>query len=221
MINIFFQGGLLMYPLAICLTITIVIAIERITFWLELSKSKDNILLKKMILSLKENKYSEFIEQCKKSNHLINRILLKLTDSNKNNFKQNVDIELTKEYEKLKKGHIVLDTIISISPMIGILGTVIGIILSFQAMAMTGMDNPKEVTGGIGQALITTASGLIIAIIALLINNILNSKIVQITDELEIYISELEIYKNKVNSPNLNIKVSERIKDIKLKKNKS
>ena len=86
---------------------------------------------------------------------------------------------------------------------------------------MTGMDNPKEVTGGIGQALITTASGLIIAIIALLINNILNSKIVQITDELEIYISELEIYKNKVNSPNLNIKVSERIKDIKLKKNKS
>ena len=128
---------------------------------------------------------------------------------------------LSKEYEKLKKGHIVLDTIISISPMIGILGTVIGIILSFQAMAMTGMDNPKEVTGGIGQALITTASGLIIAIIALLINNILNSKIVQITDELEIYISELEIYKNKVNSPNLNIKVSERIKDIKLKKNKS
>lgn len=213
MVKIFFQGGLLMYPLAICLTITFVITIERISFWKRLSHSKDKETLQNITKSLRENKYEAFLNNCKKSDYIINKILLKLSYSSKENFKQNVDIEITKEYENLKKGHLVLDTIIAISPMIGILGTVVGIILSFQAMAMTGMDNPKAVTGGIGQALITTATGLIIAIVALLISNIFNSKVNQLTDEFDIYISQLEIYKNNNNSiPKIKVKLKEEFK---------
>ena len=199
--ELFDNGGLLMYPLAICLMISIIITIERSIFWIRNGYSKNISLLNQMLFFLKNNNEEEFLKSCKKSSYLINRLLLKLINVNSINYKSAAEIEITKEYSKLRRGHIILDTIISVSPMIGILGTVIGIILSFQAMSVTGMDDPKAVTGGIGQALITTASGLVIAIFTLLVYNFFNSKISSLTNEIEIFITELEIHKYSKNLP--------------------
>ena len=72
----------------------------------------------------------------------------------------------------MKRGLNVLDTIITLSPLLGILGTVSGIIGSFELLGDMGIQDPKAVTGGIAQALITTAAGLSVAIVTLIPYNL-------------------------------------------------
>jgi len=67
----------------------------------------------------------------------------------------------------MKAGLPVLDTIVTMAPLLGILGTVIGIIASFDLLGAAGIEDPKAVTGGIAQALISTAAGLTVALVTL------------------------------------------------------
>ena len=69
---------------------------------------------------------------------------------------------------RLARGLGVLDTIVTLAPMLGILGTVTGIIASFDLMGSMGVDDPTGVAGGIAEALITTAAGLVVSIGALI-----------------------------------------------------
>jgi len=64
------------------------------------------------------------------------------------------------EIRKLRRYMGVLDTMITVAPLLGIFGTVIGIIMSFEALGSAGIEHPQAVTAGIAQALITTATGL-------------------------------------------------------------
>ena len=89
------------------------------------------------------------------------------------------------EIEKMKRNLSVLDTIITLAPLLGILGTVSGIIVSFDLLGDAGIEDPKAVTGGIAQALLTTAAGLAIAIVALLPYNAFTRKVEKVTRYLE------------------------------------
>jgi biopolymer transport protein ExbB len=79
------------------------------------------------------------------------------------------DLELILDAEQLRleRGMATLDTIIAAAPMMGILGTVLGVIGAFESLAAKSTPDPMAVTGGISQALITTASGLVIALCVL------------------------------------------------------
>jgi biopolymer transport protein ExbB len=68
------------------------------------------------------------------------------------------------EVAQLEKGLLILQTISKIAPLIGLFGTVTGMIQSFQAMGGAGGENPRMVAAGIGEALIATAGGLVVAI---------------------------------------------------------
>lgn len=68
----------------------------------------------------------------------------------------------------LRRGLGILDTVVTLAPMLGILGTVTGIIASFDLMGSAGVEDPAGVTAGIAEALITTAAGLVVSIVALL-----------------------------------------------------
>ena len=70
-----------------------------------------------------------------------------------------------------------LDTIVTVAPLLGILGTVLGIIDSFDLLSDAGIQNPQAVLGGIAQALITTAAGLTVAVISLLPMNYFLSRL--------------------------------------------
>jgi biopolymer transport protein ExbB len=85
-----------------------------------------------------------------------------------------------------------------VAPLLGILGTVIGIILSFDMLAQEGIENPQAVTGGIAQALITTAAGLTIAILAVIPFNYFNAKVEQAVQIIEQYATSLEIVYEKL-----------------------
>lgn len=94
----------------------------------------------------------------------------------------------------------VLDTMITVAPLLGIFGTVLGIISSFKMLGAGGIANPKLVTGGIAQALITTATGLGISIITVFPYNYFKSKIENAIHVMEKYATSLEGVYQKLRS---------------------
>jgi biopolymer transport protein ExbB len=92
----------------------------------------------------------------------------------------------------------VLDTMITVAPLLGIFGTVTGIIQSFEALGAAGVDRPAEVTAGIAQALITTAAGLAIAILSVIPYNFFDSLCEQAALRIEKYATSLEIVYEKL-----------------------
>ena len=92
----------------------------------------------------------------------------------------------------------VLDTMITVAPLLGILGTVLGIIESFSMLDSFGIENPQAVTGGIAQALITTATGLTIAIVTVFPYNYFNSRIEKAAKIIEKYATSFEIVYERI-----------------------
>jgi len=92
----------------------------------------------------------------------------------------------------------VLDTMITVAPLLGIFGTVLGIISSFEILGSGGIADPKLVTGGIAQALITTATGLGISIITVFPYNYFRSRIEHAIHVMEKYATSLEVVYEKL-----------------------
>jgi biopolymer transport protein ExbB len=102
------------------------------------------------------------------------------------------------EINRMQKYMAVIDTMITVAPLLGIFGTVIGIILSFEVMGSSGIEHPHAVTAGIAQALITTAAGLGIAILSVFPYNYFNSRIEKAALDIEKYATSLEIVYEKL-----------------------
>jgi biopolymer transport protein ExbB len=79
----------------------------------------------------------------------------------------------------------VLETIVTAAPLLGLLGTIIGMIRAFRLFGAEGLVDPRGVTGGVAEALVATAAGLLIAIVALLAFNYFSQRLAQVMDELE------------------------------------
>jgi len=107
------------------------------------------------------------------------------------------------EIRKMRRYMGILDTMITVAPLLGFLGTVTGIILSFESLGSSVIEHPETVAMGIAQALITTAAGLIIAILTVFPYNYFNSRIEDAALSIEKYATSLEIvYKKLVQSTN-------------------
>ncbi|MBW2345389.1 MAG: MotA/TolQ/ExbB proton channel family protein, partial [Deltaproteobacteria bacterium] len=102
------------------------------------------------------------------------------------------------EIKKMRRYMRVLDTMITVAPLLGIFGTVIGIITSFEVLGSAGIEHPEAVTAGIAQALITTATGLGIAILTVFPYNYFNSNVEYAALAIEKYATSLEIVYEKL-----------------------
>lgn len=98
------------------------------------------------------------------------------------------------ELKRFNRGLTVLDTIITLAPLLGLLGTVTGMIHSFSLLGGEELGAPQAITGGIAEALIATAAGLGVAILALIPFNYLNSQLEEARHDLEDAASHLELY---------------------------
>ncbi len=97
------------------------------------------------------------------------------------------------EVAGMRRGLAALDTIITLSPLLGLLGTIIGMIGSFQIMAASGIGQPHAVTGGVGEALIATAAGITVAVITLIPYNYFLTRVERETETIEQYATRLEL----------------------------
>jgi len=158
---------------------------ERIIFWMVVSQRKNQKLINRIFTLTEEGDFDTAIKEGEASLCLVCRILTSGLAHRNYGLVQSLEAAAMQEIEKMKRYLSVLDTIITLAPLLGILGTVSGIIISFDLLGTTGIEDPKAVTGGIAQALLTTAAGLAIAIVALLPYNALTRKVERVTRYLE------------------------------------
>jgi biopolymer transport protein ExbB len=97
------------------------------------------------------------------------------------------------ELQRFNRGLPVLDTIITLAPLLGLLGTVTGLIHAFGLLGAQELGSPVAITGGIAEALIATAFGLGIAIVALIPFNYLNARLEEARNEIQDAGSQLEL----------------------------
>ena len=193
MLNFFIRGGPIMYPLLICSLIAVAIIVERIIFWLTAERNRDTLLISDMLQMAAKNQYEKAAQQARGSRDYIARILLEGIVHRNYSLSQALAMGAEEEIKRMRRNLTILDTIITLAPLLGILGTVMGIIDSFHLLGAAGIESPRVVTEGIAQALITTATGLAIAIMTLIPYNYFLSRIERSTREIEKFASSLEL----------------------------
>ena len=187
MIEIFLKGGPLMYPILICSVIGWAIFLERLrTFYLT---RRAIVPLRSEVASfLQADKPANAISFCQSQRTPFAKILLVvLTNRGAEREKIKVLAEEIGERESvaLQRYLGLLGTIANIAPLLGLLGTVLGMIEAFNVIAAQGVGTPSTLGGGISEALITTAAGLSVAVPMILLHRYLTSRADQITLELE------------------------------------
>jgi len=193
MINYFYQGGPVMYPLLFCSLISLTIVIERGIFWMREKKRRDRKLLDRFMSLVEKGDLEEAREVVADSRDPVVRVLVCGIVHREFSLKDALRMSADEEIALMRRYLPVLDTMITLSPLLGILGTVTGIIYSFNMLGSAGVENPAMITAGIGQALLTTAFGLAIAIFSLIPYNYFLSTIEKAAQEMEKYGTTLEI----------------------------
>jgi biopolymer transport protein ExbB len=169
----FQKGGPVMWPLLMLSILSITTAFDRGWFWLRLLSQEDRIV--NDVLEAARYDLDKAAEIAEYARHLtIGRFLLaplKLRRPTPETFRLAMEAAGVKEFAKMRKGNKMLETVVALAPLLGLLGTVTGLIYTFANLNVGGGGATAEATkaaAGIGEALITTASGMVVAIIALL-----------------------------------------------------
>ena len=184
----FRQGGMFMYPLLFFSVLAATVAIER---FIVFSKAKLNVsdFLTKIRKALLVNRnVKEAIKICEQSKGPVASVMkagLLRYGHPREDIEKTIENAALYELDRLEKRLGVLATTANVAPMLGFLGTVAGMIKSFATLAEQGLTNPAAVAVGISEALITTATGLIIAIPAQLVYNWYTTKITRFVRDIE------------------------------------
>ena len=180
LIDIIHKGAIATYPLILLSIISVTVIFERL--WSLKSISSVTLRITESILEpIRKGQRDLAIAICKQnSNWPAGRIFLNVLDRETsglevaNSFATEAMFE---ETQKLKKHLWILGTVASSAPFIGLLGTVVGIIKSFESMAIAGTGGFAVVAAGISEALVATALGLGVAIIAVMFYNYFQTRI--------------------------------------------
>ncbi len=202
MINLFIKGGPIMYPLLVCSIIALTVIIERTIFWIGEDYRKDQALVNEVLSLAEKGNWERVRARIGNSKDFTVRILVAGILHREFSIAKAMETAASDELDRMRQYLPILDTIITVSPLLGIFGTVIGIILSFEILGSAGIEEPQAVTAGIAQALITTASGLGIAILSLFPFNYFNSRVEKAATTIEKYATSLEIVYEKLNQLN-------------------
>ncbi|HEY5673269.1 MAG TPA: MotA/TolQ/ExbB proton channel family protein [Malonomonas sp.] len=189
MIEIFKNGGPLMYPILFCSVIGWAIFLERLRAFTVIRRDMPPLLAKAEHI-LGENRPADVILLCQQSASPLAKILLailKQQGASRSHLKEVADEVGGREVVSLQRYLGLLGTIANIAPLLGLLGTVLGMIEAFNTIAALGVGTPATLGGGISQALITTAAGLSVAVPMILIHRYLCSRAERLALEMEEY----------------------------------
>ena len=134
------------------------------------------------------------IKYCNSQKGMLPRILefgLRRGEKNRADITDALSIALMEHLNSLERNLAIIGTIAVIAPFVGLFGTVLGIIKAFQDIALKGNSTPAVVAAGVSEALITTASGLIIAVIAVVFFNYFKSRIKNYNQEMIVAANQL------------------------------
>lgn len=187
------SGGPIMWPLLACSVIVLTIILERLLFWIGMACRRKRALRDEVLFLVENRDWQEIENKTAECDDVVIRVLRVGIVHREYDMNKAMEAEAQHLLKKMTQFMTVLDTMITVAPLLGILGTVIGIISSFKMLGSSGMADPKLVTGGIAQALITTAAGLTISIFTVFPYNYFKSRIENAAHLMEKYATRLEV----------------------------
>jgi biopolymer transport protein ExbB len=192
------KGGPVMVPIVGASVLTISCALERMRFWSDLLRREGKIVNDVLAAAPRDlNEAAAIANQ--HHDTPIGRFLyapLRLRNASPETFRLAMETAADREFVKMRQGEKLLETIVAISPLLGLLGTVTGLIATFYSLDIGGSgggEGASKAAAGIGEALITTAAGMVVAILALLVLRVLVSLQSQQADYFSEAGNELEL----------------------------
>lgn len=187
-----------MYPLLACSIIALTVVIERLFFWIREDMRRDQALVERVLGLCQQGDWKGVKAEVAGSKDFVILILISGILHREFSMTKAMESAAAEKVKAMRHYMPVLDTMITVAPLLGIFGTVLGIISSFELLGSSGIQHPEAVTSGIAQALITTATGLGIAILAVFPYNYFNSRVESAVLDIERYATSLEIVYEKL-----------------------
>jgi biopolymer transport protein ExbB len=193
MFELFNKGGFLMYPIFFCSLLAIAIFFERM-FYLKSVKTSTRKFTERIQDLVRKGNINFAITACRKNFTPISQIILAALlkhGSSRDEIREAIEDTANREVPILERNLPILATIGNITPLLGLLGTVFGMIKAFQVVSVVGVGNPEALAEGISEALLTTAFGLSVAIPTIVAYNYLANRVERQTREMESTCAEI------------------------------
>jgi biopolymer transport protein ExbB len=177
-IELFVHGGPIMWPILLVSFVAVTVVLERVAFLLKENSTREPELAAKMLEHVENGKIDAALGLGTPSHDYIARILVYTLSHPEDARNSSFARAANNEMQRFQRGLPILDTCITAAPLLGLLGTVAGMMATFGALGEGDIGaSAGKITGGVGEALIATACGLVVAIIGLFPFNILTARI--------------------------------------------
>jgi biopolymer transport protein ExbB len=187
------RGGPAMIGLLVCSIMAVAIVIERLVFFAQ-QHGDSKELLRQLGGKIAQDDIAGAIVVCRQNKGMLPKILeFGLLRGNKNraDITDALSIALMEHLNTLERNLGIIGTIAVIAPFVGLFGTVLGIIRAFDDIALKGNSTPAVVAAGVSEALITTAAGLFVAVIAVIFFNYFRTRIKGYNQEMIVAANQL------------------------------
>lgn len=196
MLHWFFKGGPVMWPLLACSIVAAAAVMDRWLFWWNERRSRDTALVHKLLHLTERGLLDEAVSEGTGSRDAVARILINGLSHHHFSLHGALEVVVNAELRRMKRSLGILDTIITVAPLLGIFGTVTGILAAFGSLEGR-IPDPKIVSAGIAEAVITTVAGLAIAIPAVIAYNYFCAKVEDAAAEISTHVTNFQILYEK------------------------
>ena len=183
-VDLFHKGGPIMYPIAVVTLVAVCIFVERVFWWVSFATKRSVKQLDEVYEKLEAGDLAQAIAHSAKSGDPVVRMIHHGLNHRHTSMQGALEVAAGQELRDAGRYLSAMDTIVTLAPLLGLLGTVTGIMGSFTSIGSSELAVEK-VTGGIGEALIATAAGLGIAIGTLVPMNYFHSRLAGLKFDLE------------------------------------
>jgi len=194
MIQMFLKGGPIMWPILVASIIALTVVIERLVFIVMESFRREPQVVGEILARVEKGDVDEAVDIGQTSRDFVARVLTYGLAHRDKSVSEALLRASNWELKRFNRGLSILDTIITLAPLLGLLGTVTGMIHSFGLLGASELGAPQAITGGIAEALIATAFGLGVAILSLLPFNYMNARLEEARHDIQDAGSHVELY---------------------------
>jgi len=194
MIQLFLKGGPIMWPILFTSIVALTVVSERLFFIVRERIKRQPRVVSDILAKVESGEFDDAARAGAGSQDFVAATLVYALENRDKSVSDALLRAANWELKRFNRGLAILDTCITVAPLLGLLGTVTGMIHSFSLLGGSELGAPGAITGGIAEALIATAFGLGVAILSLLPFNYLNARLEEARQEIQDAASHLELY---------------------------